>query len=101
MTKSENPEPPAKLSSEDKLDKIVHYLERMDRRDRWRTYGGFVRGLLGILPLLILLGSLWYTYTHLNELLGKVAGEAAKQAAHYTQESSGDFMKQVQKMMKR
>lgn len=86
--------------SDDRLDHIVEVLDRMDRRDRWRTIGSTVRGILGIVPLLIFLGSLWYIYVNGEELLQKIAGEAAKQAASYTQDSS-EFMKQVQNMMKK
>ncbi len=92
---------PVKLTMEEKVDKIVHHLERMDKRDRLRTIGGFIKGVLGFIPLLVMLGSLWYVYNHGAELMKEIASEAAKQAASYTQQGSSDIMKQFQNMMTR
>ncbi len=57
------------LTAEQKLDLIVTYLHRMDRRDHWRTIGGFFRGLLTVVPILIFLLSAWYFYAHGTEFL--------------------------------
>lgn len=83
----------------EKIDRVIEILEMMNRRDRARTLAGFFRGLLGLIPLLIVLWSTWYFYAHGDELLKKVAGAAAEQAAAVTEKSSGDFMKQLQQYL--
>lgn len=65
----------------------------MDKRDRLRTIGGFFRSILGLIPLLFFIFSAWYVYEYSDELLKKITEEAAKQAAKYTEESAGNFMK--------
>lgn len=94
-----HPEHTPARTTDEKLDRIVDDLDKMNRRDRLRTIGGFIRGILGLIPLVVLLASLWYVYSYGEELMGKIAGEAAKQAASYTQNS--DLLKNVQNMMKR
>ncbi len=98
------PEPP--VTKEDKLDVIIDYLDRMNRRDRLRTVGGFFRGLLGVVPLVVLLGSLWYLAENGDQLLQKIAATAAQQAMQAT--SSGtdvfvnsDVIKQLQDLLGR
>jgi hypothetical protein len=59
-----------------------------------------VKSLIAIIPVIVLLGSMWYLAKHGQEILSKVAQEAAKQAAAYSQESAGDFMKQFQDLMR-
>lgn len=88
-----------KQPPQDKLDTIIHYLEQMNRRDRLRTYGGLVRSILGFIPLVLLLGSLWYVYAHTEEFLRTISQEAARAAAEYS--NGGEFMKNLQNMMKR
>lgn len=77
----------------DKLDRIIYHLDRMDRRDRMRTWGGLVHTLLSLIPTLILLGTVWYVYHNASNLLTTMASEAAKQAAVYSESS---FTKQFQ-----
>ena len=99
----ENPvaKEPVKQTMEERVDKIVHYLEKMDRRDRWRTIGGFIKGVIGFVPIIVTLASIWYLYAHGADLMKQIAQEAAKQAASYTQQSGGDVLKQFQNMLKR
>lgn len=84
---------------EEKLDAIIAHLDRLNRRDRLRTFGGFFRSLLGLVPLVLMLGSLWYAYAHFDTLLEKIAGEAAKQAAAVTKVDAGGLMEQFKKML--
>ena len=81
---------------EEHLAMIVQFLERMDRRERWRSFWSGIRNGLSMIPLIFFLGSLWYVYLHGQDLLQKIAEEAAKQAAVYTQT---DFMKQFQHLL--
>lgn len=68
----------SELSAEQKLDLIVTYLHRMDRRDHWRTIGGFLRGLLTLVPILIFLLSAWYFYAHGTEFLQQLTDMSIK-----------------------
>jgi hypothetical protein len=74
------------LTTDDRLDVIITFLHRMDRRDRLRTIGGSVRGMLSLIPMLLFLWSAWYLYEHGDELLTKIAQESAKQAVQSQQE---------------
>ena len=88
------------MTDSETLEQILLHLERMDRRDRLRTIGGFVRTLIAVIPVIIFLWGSWYAYMHYDELLRKVAEESAKQAAKYTQQQSAGMVEQVQKMIK-
>ncbi len=93
------PKSPAEVP-EDKLDAILRHLQNLDRRDRLRTWGSFVRGLLSVAWIVFLFGSAWYAVAHWDVILKQVAAEAAKQAAAYTQTSSNDALKQLQQFLK-
>lgn len=80
------PEPDG-LTTEEKLDLIVHYLHQMNSRDRLRTVGGFFKTLIGFIPILIVVWSTWYFYKHGAELMQQLTKEAVKQSAEYSQES--------------
>ena len=82
-----------------KLDQIVEYLHRMDRRDRLRTLGGFLRGVIGLIPIVITLAGAWYLYKHGDELLLKITKQAAEQAAVMTKQGGNGFMKQIEQML--
>ncbi len=92
---------PASTDIEQKLDIIVACLDRMDRRDRLRTWGAFVRGILGLIPLLFFLFSIWYIAKHGDELLIKITQEAARQAAIMTEQQGSGMMQRIQEMIPR
>lgn len=96
-------ETPASATTADKLDQILYHLDRMDRRDRLRTIGGFFRGILTLIPMLIFLFSMWYFYKYSDQILQKIAEQAAMQAAKFAQPSmdNSELMKQVEKYIKR
>lgn len=85
-------------TTDQKMDKILEHLENLDRRDRLRTWGGFVRTILGLIPIIILLWSTWYAVTHADELLERVAKEAAKQAATVTTESANSMQERLREL---
>lgn len=66
------------MSMEQKMDMVIAYLHRMDRRDHWRTIGGFFRGVLTLLPILIFLLSAWYFYMHGTEFLQELTDMSIK-----------------------
>lgn len=76
--------PKQSTTVEEKLDAIVTHLDRMDRRDRLRTWGGFFRAMLGFIPLVIFIVSTWYLYNHSDEILKKITEQAAEQALKMT-----------------
>lgn len=84
-----------KTSIDDKVEAILHHIERMDRRDRLRTIGGFFRSIIGLIPIAITIGFIWYFYNYGDDFLAKIAEQAAKQAAAVTQKSSEGILNQV------
>ena len=94
--------------TEANLVTIRTYLERMDRRDRMRTWGGFIRGLISFVSAAVVIVAAWYFYEHREELMESVAKIAAEQAAKVTEQSAGALiqnmdsdaiMKEVQKYL--
>ncbi|MEK7218714.1 MAG: hypothetical protein AAB728_04585 [Patescibacteria group bacterium] len=91
-------------TSDDKIDTIIYHLERMDRRDRLRMWGGFFRGLIALIPILIFLFATWYSIRHMDEIIQKVTSEAAKQAASFTGKlelPQGVSVEQLQKILQK
>lgn len=92
---------PVGSPTDQKLDRIVDILERMNKRDKMRTWGGFVRTIIHFIPLIILIWSVWFTYYHWDELLQEISRAAAEQSAAMLQDQGGDFSKQLQEQMER
>ncbi|MDD5041553.1 MAG: hypothetical protein PHX87_04350 [Candidatus Peribacteraceae bacterium] len=85
-----SPKPP-----QDKLEQILVILKRMDRRDRLRTIGGFVRTIIGFVPIAIVVFFTWYTIKYGDQLLQKITSMAAEQAGKVAQQNAvSDFMKE-------
>ena len=72
-------------SIDDKLSTIIDELHKINKRERWRMIGGFFRGIISLLPIVIMLIGVWYAYEYSDQILEKVAGAAARQAAAVTQ----------------
>lgn len=87
--------PAADTSIEAKLDEVVEHLRRLDRRDRLRTIGGFVRSLFAIIPLIFFLWSAWYLVQHGDELMKKIANTAASSAADYTKQNTKSLYDEI------
>ncbi len=85
---------PEPTTGEEKLEEILLHLRRMDARDRVRTWGGFFRGIITLIPTLVFLWGTWYFVQHGDELMSKVAKIAAEQAAAVTQMGTKNFMDQ-------
>ncbi len=90
----------ATASTNEKLDLIAEYLRRMDQRDRLRMWGGFFRTLIAIVPMIVFLWSLWYFANHADELMKKIANQAASSAAEYTKQNSQGMVEQLMKQYK-
>ncbi len=63
------------------LREIRMRLEKMDKRDRLRTVGGFFRSIINIIPVILLLWSSWYFYKHGPEIINMISLQAATSAA--------------------
>lgn len=66
----------------------------MDARDRLRTWGGFFRSLISIIPIILILWSSWYFIKHGPELMKMIADTAASSAAEYTKSQSSGLYEQ-------
>lgn len=84
------------VTTDDKLDLIVMYLHRMDKRDRLRTIGGTIKGFLSVIPVLLVIWSAIYFYQHGAEVIKQITDESVKSAASMSQ--SG-FMDQFNNMV--
>lgn len=93
MPNIQAPEP----TTEKMLQEIIEHLRRMDARDKLRTWGGFVRGIIAIVPLILLLWSAWYFVQHGEELMKTVANTAASSAAEYTKNQGSGLYDELMK----
>jgi hypothetical protein len=92
---------PPHSSTDQKLDRIIDILELMNKRDKLRTWGGFVRSLLHLIPLILVLWSAWFAYAHWEELLKQISRSAAESSAAVMQSQGNDFNKQLQEQMQK
>ena len=74
------------------------YLQKMNRRDRLRTWGGLFRNLIALIPILLVLWSAWYFVQHGDDFIEKLTKEAVKQSAAYSQDS---LMEQIQQYLQK
>lgn len=56
----------------ERLDLIVDYLDKMNRRDRWRTMGGALKGAISIASFVILIWSGVYFALHGQEFIKQI-----------------------------
>ncbi len=83
------------LTDSEALQQILVHLERMDKRDRMRTWGGLVRTMIAIVPVILFVLASWYAYYNIDAIIKKISEESAKSAAKYTQQQSADFLEQM------
>ena len=76
---------PSLQSIEAKLETLVKCMEQMNRRDRPRTAGGFVRSIITLVPVFIVIWGSWYFSQHADELMNKVIEQSASAAAKNSQ----------------
>lgn len=92
----------------EKLTEMSMHLQRLDRRDKMRTWGGFIRGIIGLIPIVIIALGAWYAYSNTDELIRRITSETTKQmmqlvpgrgnASSASNSSSTDYLKQLQEM---
>ncbi len=88
---------PTTTTPEQKLDEIIEHLRRMESRDRLRMWGGFFRGLISIIPIILILWSTWYFIQHGADLMKMIADTAASSAAEYTKTQGQGMVDQLMK----
>lgn len=84
-----------------RLETIIDYLERMNKRDRWRTIGGFFRSLIALIPLILLLWSTWYFLEHSEEIMTKIIEQTAQAASKQTQTMNENLVQELLKNYKK
>jgi hypothetical protein len=90
-------------STEELLELILVHMQNMDRRDHWRTIGGFFRGLLSIVPVLIFFASTWYIYAYRDTLMENMTKQVMESLTKAMPAPSGvmdsDMVKKLQQFM--
>ena len=59
-------------STEELLEMILYYIQRMEKRDRWRTIGGTFRSLITLIPVFFVIASGVYFYYHGQDFIKNV-----------------------------
>lgn len=84
---------------EERLDLIVEYLHRAERRARWSTVGTSVRTFITLIPMLLFLGSLLYVYFNAASILRQIGSEAAKQSWQYSEQGANGLLDQFRSLL--
>ena len=79
---------------EEKLDLIIEYLRRNDRRERWRVIGGTIRSIISILPILLVLWFAWYLQWHGKELLQNLTISMAKNMSVFSEGNTNRLLQE-------
>lgn len=79
---------PAPQTTDERLDLIIEYMRRMDRRDKMRSVGGFINSLIRLIPLAIFVWSTWYFYQNGDDIMRNLTKQAAQQAAQMAGEQA-------------
>lgn len=93
----ENNKPPETI--EQKLDRIAESLHRLDRRDKIRTSWMTVRSVIGMVPLLAIIGGTIYLYLQGDDLFQRFANALAKQLQIQGLQT-GPLLKQLETLLR-
>lgn len=95
------PQEPAhpKEALEQKLDRIAESLRRLDRRDHARTVWMTIRSIIGLLPLLAIVGGAIYLYLQGDDLLQNFTTTLPKQLQLQGLQT-GPLLKQLEQMLR-
>ncbi len=64
-----------KQSMEDKLDEIIGYLHRLERRDRARMIGSYIHGMVWLAFTLFIIWSTWYFVAHMPQMIEQMTNQ--------------------------
>lgn len=81
-------------TTEELLEMILYYIQRMEKRDKWRTIGGTIRSLINLIPIILLILSTWYFYQHGDEFIKMITKSMTEQMSSFMPSSA-----QIQEMM--
>jgi hypothetical protein len=92
-----------KQTVEDKLDEIILYLHRMERRDRARMIGSYIHGMVWLASILLLIWSTWYFIAYGPQLIEEMTTKMIQQSmgGQASSENAGSLMEQLQQYMGR
>lgn len=89
---------------ESKLDEIILYLHRMERRDRMRMIGTYIHSMIWLASVLLLFWSSWYFVVHGPEMIKDMTQQMLQQSmgggSTTDEENSGGYMKMIEDYMK-
>lgn len=103
MANQEPPEIPAKeQTTDEKLDVIIQYLHRIERRDHLRMVGSTVHSVLWLGSTILVLFSLWYFTQNIPQMVDLMTKQIIQQSmgGGTSTSSSGSWMEQLQNYMK-
>ena len=90
-------------STEELLELILVHMQNMDRRDHWRSIGGFFRGVLSVIPVLIFFVSTWYIYAYRDTLMQNISKQVMQSMQEMLPTPAGvmdnDMVKEFQEYM--
>ncbi len=92
---------PKMPATDDKLDIIIAHLERFEKREKLKMWGGFIRNLIALIPIIIFLAATWYTVTNADKLLQKITSLAAEQAARVASQNANGLIDQFNNFIKK
>lgn len=90
---------------EDKLDAIIGYLHRIDRRDRARMIGSVIHSMIWLASILLLVWSTWYFIAYGPQLIEDMTKQMINQSMGINNteppdEEEGGFMQMLEDYMK-
>lgn len=94
---TENKKPPETI--EQKLDRIAESLRRLDRRDKIRTSWMTVRSVIGMIPLLAIVGGAIYLYWQREDVFQQFATALTKQLQVQGLQT-GPLLKQLEQFLR-
>lgn len=65
---------------EDKLDEIILYLHRMERRDHTRMIGAYIKSMFWLISVLFLVWSTWYFAVYGPQLVNDLSKQMIQQS---------------------
>lgn len=101
MSKSHTPPEDKKQPEtiEQKLDRIAEHLRRLDRRDKIRTSWMTIRSVIGMIPLLLIIGSAVYLYWQRGPLFQQFVSALTKQL-QIPGLQTGPLLKQLEQFLR-
>lgn len=81
-----------------KLDIIIEYMERLDRRDKHRTQAHYIRTFLALISTGVFLWSIWYFTVNMDEIMRRMTEQTTRMMMEQSAEGSEAMMEQFRQM---